>query len=169
MYRYGANIGFYALSYAMTMVVTSEIFLPVFYRLGISSTYEVSMIRFLDECGEGYCTVILLFCKKNVMDWFDVMVPVPIVTCNIVCLSSTWSCVSVEPPACWALSSSLCRQWVRSQSTRNDGALTFVVQTTNLKGLCLFLRVCGRFSTPASSFMPQHLRYTKVCCSRRSA
>lgn len=28
----------------MTMVVTSEVFLPVFYRLGITSTYEVSLV-----------------------------------------------------------------------------------------------------------------------------
>lgn len=44
MYRYGANIGFYALSYMFTMVVTSEVFLPVFYRLAITSTYEVSVV-----------------------------------------------------------------------------------------------------------------------------
>lgn len=49
MYRYGANIGFYGLSYVLTMVVTSEVFLPVFYRLAITSTYEVSMVWFLDE------------------------------------------------------------------------------------------------------------------------
>lgn len=41
VYRYGANIIFYGVSYVITMVVTSEIFLPVFYRLAITSTYEV--------------------------------------------------------------------------------------------------------------------------------
>ncbi|TDG96819.1 hypothetical protein EPR50_G00232850 [Perca flavescens] len=41
VYRYGANIGFYGLAYVITMVVTSEIFLPVFYRLAITSTYEI--------------------------------------------------------------------------------------------------------------------------------
>uniref|UniRef100_A0AAQ4P9N3 Solute carrier family 5 member 8 n=1 Tax=Gasterosteus aculeatus aculeatus TaxID=481459 RepID=A0AAQ4P9N3_GASAC len=46
VYRYGANIGYYGLSYAMTMVVTSEIFLPVFYRLAITSTYEYLELRF---------------------------------------------------------------------------------------------------------------------------
>uniref|UniRef100_A0A3P8W6G1 Solute carrier family 5 member 8 n=1 Tax=Cynoglossus semilaevis TaxID=244447 RepID=A0A3P8W6G1_CYNSE len=40
VYRYGAIIVFYGLSYMMTMVVTSEVFLPVFYRLGVTSTYE---------------------------------------------------------------------------------------------------------------------------------
>eukprot|EP00064_Thunnus_orientalis_P009716 superscaffoldBa00001251_g9742 len=46
VYRYGASIGFYALSYVMTMVVTSEVFLPVFYRLAITSTYEYLELRF---------------------------------------------------------------------------------------------------------------------------
>ncbi|XP_028427127.1 sodium-coupled monocarboxylate transporter 1 [Perca flavescens] len=46
VYRYGANIGFYGLAYVITMVVTSEIFLPVFYRLAITSTYEYLELRF---------------------------------------------------------------------------------------------------------------------------
>ncbi|XP_029318235.1 sodium-coupled monocarboxylate transporter 1 [Cottoperca gobio] len=46
VYRYGANIGFYGLSYIVTMVVTSEVFLPVFYRLDITSTYEYLELRF---------------------------------------------------------------------------------------------------------------------------
>lgn len=41
VYRYGASIGFYGVSYVITMVVTSEVFLPIFYRLGVTSTYEV--------------------------------------------------------------------------------------------------------------------------------
>nr|XP_046235616.1 sodium-coupled monocarboxylate transporter 1-like [Scatophagus argus] len=46
VYRYGASIGFYGLSYVMTMVITSEVFLPVFYRLAITSTYEYLELRF---------------------------------------------------------------------------------------------------------------------------
>ncbi|XP_041834064.1 sodium-coupled monocarboxylate transporter 1 [Melanotaenia boesemani] len=46
VYRYGANIGFYALSYMITMLVTSEVFLPVFYKLAITSTYEYLELRF---------------------------------------------------------------------------------------------------------------------------
>ncbi|XP_031721485.1 sodium-coupled monocarboxylate transporter 1 [Anarrhichthys ocellatus] len=46
VYRYGASIGYYGLSYMMAMVVTSEIFLPVFYRLAITSTYEYLELRF---------------------------------------------------------------------------------------------------------------------------
>ncbi|XP_061663118.1 sodium-coupled monocarboxylate transporter 1 [Syngnathoides biaculeatus] len=46
VYRYGASIVFYGLSYFITMVVTSEVFLPVFYRLSITSTYEYLELRF---------------------------------------------------------------------------------------------------------------------------
>ncbi|XP_047431502.1 sodium-coupled monocarboxylate transporter 1 [Mugil cephalus] len=46
VYRYGANIGFYGLAYGMTMLVTSEVFLPVFYKLAITSTYEYLELRF---------------------------------------------------------------------------------------------------------------------------
>ncbi|XP_029707416.1 sodium-coupled monocarboxylate transporter 1 isoform X1 [Takifugu rubripes] len=46
VYRYGANIVFYGVSYVITMVVTSEVFLPVFYRLAITSTYEYLELRF---------------------------------------------------------------------------------------------------------------------------
>lgn len=42
VYRYGATYVYYTLSYVLMVVVCSEVFLPVFYRLGITSTYEVS-------------------------------------------------------------------------------------------------------------------------------
>ncbi|MEQ2174309.1 hypothetical protein GOODEAATRI_006593 [Goodea atripinnis] len=46
VYRYGASIGFYAVSYVFTMLITSEVFLPVFYKLSITSTYEYLELRF---------------------------------------------------------------------------------------------------------------------------
>uniref|UniRef100_A0A4W5MIJ4 Solute carrier family 5 member 8 n=1 Tax=Hucho hucho TaxID=62062 RepID=A0A4W5MIJ4_9TELE len=41
VYRYGASYGLFSLSYVLVVVVSSEVFLPVLYRLGITSTYEV--------------------------------------------------------------------------------------------------------------------------------
>ncbi|XP_068611605.1 sodium-coupled monocarboxylate transporter 1-like [Brachionichthys hirsutus] len=46
VYCYGANIIYYGITYIFTMVITSEIFLPVFYRLDITSTYEYLELRF---------------------------------------------------------------------------------------------------------------------------
>ncbi|XP_054656567.1 sodium-coupled monocarboxylate transporter 1 [Dunckerocampus dactyliophorus] len=46
VYRYGGSIAFYGLSHLITMIVTSEVFLPVFYKLAITSTYEYLELRF---------------------------------------------------------------------------------------------------------------------------
>ncbi|XP_064199282.1 sodium-coupled monocarboxylate transporter 1-like [Anguilla rostrata] len=46
VYRYGAIYGLYGISYILVVVVSAEIFLPVFYRLGITSTYEYLELRF---------------------------------------------------------------------------------------------------------------------------
>lgn len=64
MYRFGANIGLFALAYVLTMLVTSEIFLPVFYRLATTSTYEVSVLLFCvksDVCAVLFCNRLFLF------------------------------------------------------------------------------------------------------------
>ncbi|XP_040886232.1 sodium-coupled monocarboxylate transporter 1-like [Toxotes jaculatrix] len=46
VYRYGAILAYVWLAYALTMVVTSEVYLPVFYRLSLTSTCEYLELRF---------------------------------------------------------------------------------------------------------------------------
>ncbi|XP_069485976.1 sodium-coupled monocarboxylate transporter 1-like [Ambystoma mexicanum] len=46
VYRYGAMFSLFAISYALVVLITSEVYLPVFYRLGITSTYEYLELRF---------------------------------------------------------------------------------------------------------------------------
>uniref|UniRef100_A0A3P9CQ57 Solute carrier family 5 member 8 n=1 Tax=Maylandia zebra TaxID=106582 RepID=A0A3P9CQ57_9CICH len=46
VYRYGAIFGYLSISYVIAVVYTSEVFLPVFYRLAINSTYEYLELRF---------------------------------------------------------------------------------------------------------------------------
>lgn len=41
VYRYGAMYGIFAISYGFVVLICAEIFLPVFYRLDLKSTYEV--------------------------------------------------------------------------------------------------------------------------------
>lgn len=41
VYRFGASFLIFLISYAFVVFFTSELFLPVFYRSGITSTYEV--------------------------------------------------------------------------------------------------------------------------------
>ncbi|XP_035003446.1 sodium-coupled monocarboxylate transporter 1-like [Hippoglossus stenolepis] len=46
VYTFGAIFALLSLSYTLSIVVTSEVFLPVFYRLSITSTYEYLELRF---------------------------------------------------------------------------------------------------------------------------
>ncbi|XP_018111558.1 sodium-coupled monocarboxylate transporter 1 isoform X1 [Xenopus laevis] len=46
VYRFGAMFSIFAITYPIVMVISSEVFLPVFYRLGITSTYEYLELRF---------------------------------------------------------------------------------------------------------------------------
>nr|XP_020474845.1 sodium-coupled monocarboxylate transporter 1 [Monopterus albus] len=46
VYHYGAIVGLFCVAYILTVVVTSEVFLPVFYRLSITSVYEYLELRF---------------------------------------------------------------------------------------------------------------------------
>ena len=45
IYRHGAIFCIFAITYALVVLCSAEIFLPVFYRLGITSTYEVRWSR----------------------------------------------------------------------------------------------------------------------------
>ncbi|MBN3295687.1 SC5A8 protein, partial [Amia calva] len=45
-YRFGAPFWLFAFSYTIMSTITAEIFVPIFYRLGITSTYEYLEMRF---------------------------------------------------------------------------------------------------------------------------
>ncbi|NWS74073.1 SC5A8 protein, partial [Crotophaga sulcirostris] len=54
VYRFGSMFCLFSITYSLVALCTSEIFLPVFYRLGITSTYEYLELRFnkfLRFCG----------------------------------------------------------------------------------------------------------------------
>ncbi|NXT38948.1 SC5A8 protein, partial [Pelecanoides urinatrix] len=54
IYRFGTMFCIFAITYALVVLCSAEIFLPVFYRLGITSTYEYLELRFnkyLRLCG----------------------------------------------------------------------------------------------------------------------
>ncbi|KAL2775797.1 sodium-coupled monocarboxylate transporter 1 [Daubentonia madagascariensis] len=60
VYRFGAIFSIFAVTYFFVVVVSAEVFLPVFYRLGITSTYEYLELRFnkyVRLCG----TVLFIF------------------------------------------------------------------------------------------------------------
>nr|XP_028602320.1 sodium-coupled monocarboxylate transporter 1-like [Podarcis muralis] len=54
VYRFGARFSVFAITYALVVILSAEVFVPVFYRLGITSTYEYLELRFnkyLRLCG----------------------------------------------------------------------------------------------------------------------
>uniref|UniRef100_A0A8C7DGU5 Solute carrier family 5 member 8, like n=1 Tax=Oncorhynchus kisutch TaxID=8019 RepID=A0A8C7DGU5_ONCKI len=61
-YRFGADYWIFAISYAIMSIITAEIFVPLFYRLGITSTYEVR--RYTRQCqthlGQIHCTFVTI-------------------------------------------------------------------------------------------------------------
>lgn len=51
VYRFGIIFSLFGITYLLVAVISAEVFLPVFYRLGITSTYEVKRTRWLGkEC-----------------------------------------------------------------------------------------------------------------------
>ncbi|XP_024150380.1 sodium-coupled monocarboxylate transporter 1 [Oryzias melastigma] len=60
VYRYGAIFGLFCFAYFLATIITSEIFLPVFYRLGFTSTYEYLELRF-NKTIRLLGTIIFLF------------------------------------------------------------------------------------------------------------
>ncbi|KAM5336704.1 sodium-coupled monocarboxylate transporter 1 isoform 1-T1 [Glossophaga mutica] len=46
VYRFGAIVSLFGLAYLLVVVISAEVYLPVFYKLGITSTYEYLELRF---------------------------------------------------------------------------------------------------------------------------
>nr|XP_056702507.1 sodium-coupled monocarboxylate transporter 1-like [Euleptes europaea] len=46
IYRYGIMFGLFALSYVLMVVITAEVYMPIYYRLNITSAYEYLELRF---------------------------------------------------------------------------------------------------------------------------
>ncbi|XP_070612022.1 sodium-coupled monocarboxylate transporter 1-like [Erythrolamprus reginae] len=61
VYQFGSMFSLFAFSYALMVVISAEIFLPVFYRLKITSTYEYLEMRFnkqLRLCGTALFIIL---------------------------------------------------------------------------------------------------------------
>nr|XP_020667373.1 sodium-coupled monocarboxylate transporter 1-like [Pogona vitticeps] len=46
IYRFGISFGLFSIAYAIMVLISAEVFLPVYYRLGITSAYEYLELRY---------------------------------------------------------------------------------------------------------------------------
>ncbi|NWI26290.1 SC5A8 protein, partial [Sula dactylatra] len=72
IYRYGAIFCIFAITYGLVVLCSAEIFLPVFYKLGVTSTYEYLELRFnkyLRLCG----TVLFIIQTARIYIYFDLI------------------------------------------------------------------------------------------------
>lgn len=89
IYRYGAIFSIFCLSFVFVIVICSEFFLPVFYRLGITSTYEYLERRFnkvVRLCGT------LLFLFQTVL-YTGIVIYTPALALNQVTGFDLWGAV----------------------------------------------------------------------------
>uniref|UniRef100_A0A673ZUM3 Solute carrier family 5 member 8, like n=1 Tax=Salmo trutta TaxID=8032 RepID=A0A673ZUM3_SALTR len=65
-YRFGTDYWIFAISYAIMSIITAEIFVPLFYRLGITSTYEVRRYTSVRPTWVKYIVLFIIWtCHVN--------------------------------------------------------------------------------------------------------
>ncbi|XP_048355100.1 sodium-coupled monocarboxylate transporter 1-like [Sphaerodactylus townsendi] len=96
VYRFGARFSVFAFTYLLVVVLSAEIFLPVFYRLGITSTYEYLELRFnkyLRLCGTT------IFIVQTVL-YTGIVIYAPALALNQVTGFNLWGAVVATGVVC---------------------------------------------------------------------
>ncbi|NXN27960.1 SC5A8 protein, partial [Nycticryphes semicollaris] len=97
IYRYGAIFCIFAITYALVVLCSAEIFLPVFYKLGITSTYEYLELRFnkyLRLCGT------VLFIIQTATLYTGIVIYAPALALNQVTGFDLWGAVVATGVVC---------------------------------------------------------------------
>ncbi|XP_072511807.1 sodium-coupled monocarboxylate transporter 1-like isoform X2 [Notamacropus eugenii] len=96
VYRFGAIFSIFAFSYAFVVIISAEVFLPVFYRLGITSTYEYLELRFNRQvrlCGT------ILFIVQTIL-YTGIVIYAPALALNQVTGFDLWGAVFATGVVC---------------------------------------------------------------------
>ncbi|NWT02651.1 SC5A8 protein, partial [Mionectes macconnelli] len=97
IYRYGAIFCIFAITYFLVVLCSAEIFLPVFYKLGITSTYEYLELRFnkyLRLCGT------ILFIIQTATLYTGIVIYAPALALNQVTGFDLWGAVVATGVVC---------------------------------------------------------------------
>nr|XP_004650273.1 sodium-coupled monocarboxylate transporter 1 [Jaculus jaculus] len=96
VYRFGAVFSIFAITYSLVVVISAEVFLPVFYRLGITSTYEYLELRFnryIRLCGT------VLFIVQTIL-YTGIVIYAPALALNQVTGFDLWGAVVATGVVC---------------------------------------------------------------------
>ncbi|XP_030404306.1 sodium-coupled monocarboxylate transporter 1 [Gopherus evgoodei] len=96
IYRFGAIFCIFAITYFLVVLISAEVFLPVFYRLGITSTYEYLELRFnkyLRLCGT------ILFIIQTIL-YTGIVIYAPALALNQVTGFDLWGAVIATGIVC---------------------------------------------------------------------
>ncbi|XP_073940323.1 sodium-coupled monocarboxylate transporter 1 isoform X2 [Castor canadensis] len=96
VYRFGAIFIIFSITYFLVVVISAEVFLPVFYRLGITSTYEYLELRFnrfIRLCG----TVLFIF---QTILYTGIVIYAPALALNQVTGFDLWGAVVATGVVC---------------------------------------------------------------------
>ncbi|NWS15090.1 SC5A8 protein, partial [Pachyramphus minor] len=97
IYRYGAIFCMFTITYGLVVLCSAEIFLPVFYKLGITSTYEYLELRFnkyLRLCGT------ILFIIQTATLYTGIVIYAPALALNQVTGFDLWGAVVATGVVC---------------------------------------------------------------------
>ncbi|XP_005068044.1 sodium-coupled monocarboxylate transporter 1 [Mesocricetus auratus] len=96
VYRFGAIFSIFSITYFLVVVISAEVFLPVFYRLGITSTYEYLELRFnrlIRLCGT------VLFIVQTIL-YTGIVIYAPALALNQVTGFDLWGAVVATGVVC---------------------------------------------------------------------
>ncbi|XP_076967882.1 sodium-coupled monocarboxylate transporter 1 [Tamandua tetradactyla] len=96
VYRFGAIFSIFAVAYGLVVVLSAELFLPVFYRLGVTSTYEYLELRF-NKCIRLCGTV--LFVVQTIL-YTGIVIYAPALALNQVTGFDLWGAVVATGVVC---------------------------------------------------------------------
>ncbi|XP_007465405.1 PREDICTED: sodium-coupled monocarboxylate transporter 1 [Lipotes vexillifer] len=96
VYRFGAIFSIFAITYFLVVFLSAEVFLPVFYKLGITSTYEYLGLRFnkyVRLCGTS------LFIVQTIL-YTGIVIYAPALALNQVTGFNLWGAVVATGVVC---------------------------------------------------------------------
>nr|XP_039253944.1 sodium-coupled monocarboxylate transporter 1-like [Styela clava] len=95
-YIYGTMFWWYAISYTMVGIIVSQIYIPIFYRLGITSTYEYLEKRFSRPVRILATTVFIV----NTVLYVGICIYAPALALNEVTGLGVWWSVALTAVVC---------------------------------------------------------------------